>query len=60
MSFVPDINTALGALILGGVVRIFMSLRRIDRMVWQHELMWRDYVSRKELYQNWKETYEKP
>lgn len=31
--------------ILGIGIKSLMALRRLDRLIWEHELMWREYAS---------------
>lgn len=44
-----DVTTMLVSAVLGGVGHIILKLRKIDRIVWEHALMWRDFSARKQL-----------
>lgn len=37
------IGDILSTLILGGLVHILSFMRRMELLIYQHELMWRDY-----------------
>lgn len=46
-NFTVNVGDIIGTLILGGMIHIVWYLRRFERLVMQHELMWQDFTMRR-------------